>query len=71
MSDDARARLKAQIEACVQRGRVTLASGKTSDFYVDGRQVTLSPEGSVLAGAAATSQNCEPRGDLSMEQENH
>ena len=29
---------------------VTLASGRTSDFYVDGKQTTLHPEGAVLVG---------------------
>jgi len=29
---------------------VTLASGKTSDFYFDGKQTTLHPEGSQLVG---------------------
>jgi orotate phosphoribosyltransferase len=45
-----RGRLKTLIEGCVHQGEVTLASGKTSDFYVDGRLVTLSPEGSRLIG---------------------
>lgn len=47
-----RARLEELVAACVARGEVTLASGKKSDFYVDGRLVTLSPEGSLLLGRA-------------------
>lgn len=52
MTPDDRARLKELVAACVARGPVTLASGKTSDFYVDGRLVTLSAEGSLLLGQA-------------------
>lgn len=47
-----RDRLLALLEACVARGEVTLASGQKSDFYVDGRLVTLSPEGAALVGEA-------------------
>jgi len=45
-----REHLKTLIEGCVHKGEVTLASGKTSDFYVDGRLVTLDCEGSRLVG---------------------
>lgn len=38
-------KLKGLTLACVQRGTVKLASGVVSDFYIDGRQVTLNPEG--------------------------
>ena len=34
----------------VRTGTFTLASGKTSDFYVDARQTTLHAEGSLLVG---------------------
>ncbi|MBW1880458.1 MAG: orotate phosphoribosyltransferase [Deltaproteobacteria bacterium] len=34
----------------VRRGIFTLASGKTSDFYVDARQTTLNAEGAWLVG---------------------
>ncbi|MBX2813693.1 MAG: orotate phosphoribosyltransferase [Myxococcales bacterium] len=37
-------------ERAYRRGTVTLASGKTSDFYIDCKQVTLSAEGHVLVG---------------------
>ena len=47
-----RDRLKQLIEGCVAEGEVTLASGKKSDFYVDGRLVTLSCAGSHLVGQA-------------------
>ena len=33
-----------------RRGTVTLASGKTSDFYIDCKQVTLDAEGALWAG---------------------
>ena len=32
----------------VRTGTFTLASGKTSDLYVDARQTTLSPEGATV-----------------------
>ncbi len=32
------------------RGTFTLTSGKTSDFYVDGKQTTLDAEGAYLCG---------------------
>ena len=47
-----RERLRELVQKSVVQGKVTLASGKTSDFYVDGRLVTLSPEGSTLIGEA-------------------
>ncbi|MCU0626846.1 MAG: orotate phosphoribosyltransferase [Gemmatimonadaceae bacterium] len=34
----------------VKRGRFTLASGRESDFYVDCRLTTMSPDGLVLVG---------------------
>ncbi len=37
-------------ELSVARRRVTLASGRESDFYVDGRQTTLNAEGAWLVG---------------------
>lgn len=46
------ARLKTLIAASISRGEVTLASGAKSDFYVDGRLVTLTGEGSRLVGEA-------------------
>ncbi|MGE0710019.1 MAG: orotate phosphoribosyltransferase [Planctomycetota bacterium] len=46
-------RLLELVRGCVAQGPVVLSSGQTSDFYVDGRLVTLSPEGSALIGAAA------------------
>ncbi len=43
-----RERLHELLAACVQTGEITLSSGKVTDFYFDGRLVSLSPEGSVL-----------------------
>ncbi len=46
-----RERLKAiLLEKSYRRGTFTLTSGKTSDFYIDGKQTTLSAEGAYLCG---------------------
>ena len=37
-------------EKAVIRGERTLASGKKSNFYIDGKQVTLDPQGILLFG---------------------
>ncbi len=37
-------------EKAYRRGKVILASGKESDFYIDCRPVTLHPEGAYLVG---------------------
>src|SRR5947209_11315391 len=47
------ARLKALVASTIRFGTFTLASGETSDFYIDGRLVTLDQEGSLLVGAEA------------------
>ena len=39
-----------------KRGTFTLASGRTSHYYVDGRKVTLSAEGAALIGAGVLEQ---------------
>lgn len=39
-------------EKSVKRGNFTLASGKTSDFYIDCKPTTLDPEGLTLAAEA-------------------
>jgi orotate phosphoribosyltransferase len=50
-SSDNIARLKQLlIERSVKRGSFVLASGKHSDFYIDARLTTMSPEGLVLIG---------------------
>ncbi|BDD86828.1 orotate phosphoribosyltransferase [Desulfofustis limnaeus] len=44
-------RLKAiLLEKSYREGSFTLTSGKTSDFYIDGKQTTLSAEGAYLCG---------------------
>jgi len=49
MSD--RERLKQiLLEKSYRKGTFTLTSGKTSDFYIDGKQTTLSAEGAYLCG---------------------
>jgi orotate phosphoribosyltransferase len=40
----------------LKRGTFTLASGRTSHYYVDGRKVTLSAEGAALIGAGVLEQ---------------
>ncbi|WZO98872.1 orotate phosphoribosyltransferase [Isosphaeraceae bacterium EP7] len=44
----------------LRTGTFTLASGRTSHYYVDGRKVTLSAEGAALIGAGV----CEALADL-------
>lgn len=45
-----RERLREKLSSCIQTGEITLSSGKVTDFYFDGRLVTLDAEGSVLVG---------------------
>ena len=40
-------------ERSVKRGHFTLASGRTSSFYIDARVTTMSPEGLALIGPLA------------------
>ncbi len=47
-TDEMRERLRNKLDGCVQTGRVKLSSGRETDFYFDGRLVSLDPEGSVL-----------------------
>lgn len=48
---DAKKRLKELIlEKSYRKGKFKLSSGKESDFYVDGKQTTLSAEGAYLCG---------------------
>ena len=48
---DEKQRLKSiLLEKSYRKGTFTLTSGKTSDFYVDGKQTTLDAEGSYLCG---------------------
>jgi orotate phosphoribosyltransferase len=42
-------------ERSAKRGRFKLASGKESDFYIDARLTTMSPEGLALIGPLALS----------------
>lgn len=42
------ARLQEKLSNCIRTGEITLSSGKVTDFYFDGRLVSLDPEGSVL-----------------------
>jgi len=45
--------LKLLAERSVRRGHFVLASGKSSDLYVDARTTTMSPEGLALIGPMA------------------
>ena len=50
MSDEkenVRKKLKSKLDSCIQTGKITLSSGKVTDFYFDGRLVSLEPEGAV------------------------
>ncbi|MGW8195697.1 MAG: orotate phosphoribosyltransferase [Desulforhopalus sp.] len=48
---DDRQRLKEiLLDKSYRKGTFTLTSGKTSDFYIDGKQTTLSAEGAYLCG---------------------
>ena len=38
------------LEKSYRKGTFTLTSGKTSDFYIDGKQTTLAAEGAYLCG---------------------
>ncbi len=38
------------LDKSYRKGTFTLTSGKTSDFYIDGKQTTLAAEGSYLCG---------------------
>jgi orotate phosphoribosyltransferase len=44
--------LKLVKEKAVQKGEFTLSSGKKSAYYIDGKQVTLDPQGILLLGKA-------------------
>ena len=51
MTMNERQRLKEiLLEKSYREGSFTLTSGKTSDFYIDGKQTTLSAEGAYLCG---------------------
>jgi orotate phosphoribosyltransferase len=48
---DEKARLKELLlQKSYRQGRITLSSGKVSDFYIDGKQTTLDAEGAYLCG---------------------
>src|SRR5690606_33851575 len=51
-ADERRRRLAEKISRCIRTGDITLSSGKKTNFYFDGRLVTLDPEGSVLVGGS-------------------
>ncbi len=42
--------LKLIQEKALRRGDFTLASGKKASFYLDGKQITLDPQGLMLTG---------------------
>ena len=48
--DDLRRLTELLAERSAKRGRFTLASGRESEFYVDARLTTMSPEGLALIG---------------------
>ena len=48
-----RDQLRALLSETIQTGEITLASGRTTDFYFDGRLVTLDPKGLSLVSQVA------------------
>lgn len=48
--------IKLLAERSTKRGRFTLASGKQSEYYIDARLTTMSPEGLSLIGRIALSR---------------
>lgn len=55
MTDDERL-IKLLAERSTKRGQFTLASGKKSEYYIDARLTTMSPEGLSLIGRLALSK---------------
>ena len=57
LSPDERAAIRLElldlIRPCVRTGNITLSSGRTTDFYIDGRLVTLDPTGLHLIATLA------------------
>ena len=60
------------LEKSYRKGTFTLTSGKTSDFYIDGKQTTLSAEGAYLCGKllfeliAAADQKIDAVGGMTL-----
>lgn len=48
--DEKRRLKKLLLEKSYRQGTVKLTSGRESDFYIDGKQTTLDPEGAYLCG---------------------
>jgi|Deesub1362A_J573_1020465.scaffolds.fasta_scaffold00052_30 orotate phosphoribosyltransferase len=44
-------RLLKLLKGCISKERVVLSSGKVSSFYIDGRLITLHPEGAFLVAS--------------------
>lgn len=55
--------LQALVRAAVRTGEFTLSSGKTSDFYIDGKTVTLDPRGALLIAERYADWLAEDRPD--------
>lgn len=60
------------LEKSYRRGKVKLSSGRESDFYIDGKQTTLSAEGAYLCGSllfemiSSNSQSIEAVGGMTL-----
>ena len=50
---EAREELRGLLSGTIRTGTITLASGRTTDFYLDGRLVTLDPRGLALVARLA------------------
>ena len=61
-NDDTRAALKAiLLEKSVRTGVFTLASGKTSDLYIDCRVTAMDPKGANLIGKLGPASSAPAR----------
>src|SRR5881397_2153606 len=60
MTDDERL-IKLLADRSTKRGQFTLASGKQSEYYIDARLTTMSPEGLALIGHLALSKLLESK----------
>src|SRR3954467_12502612 len=63
MSDDERL-LRLLADRSTRRGQFTLASGKQSQYYIDARLTTMSPEGLSLIGQLGLSRLLESGWDV-------
>src|SRR5258705_13995711 len=51
-------------ERSTKRGQFTLASGRSSEYYIDARLTTMSPEGLALIGRLGLAELCQAGWDV-------